>query len=87
MKKYQQETTEGINESDEQQDNESEETSETEWENIKHVVTIVASQMVGYKERKKRNNWYDKECQIKVEEKNKASVKMWNRRTRLNIEN
>ena len=39
--------------------------------------------MVGYKERKKRNDWYDKVCQIKVEEKNKASVKMWNRQTRL----
>jgi len=46
-------------------------------------VKIVASQMVGYKERKKRNDWYDNVCQIKVEEKNKASVKMWNRQTRL----
>lgn len=35
-----------------------------------------ASQMVGYKERKKRNDWYNKECQIKKEGKNKASVKM-----------
>lgn len=60
MKKYQQETTEGITESNEQQGNDSEETSETEQENIKQVVTIVASQMVGYKERKKRNDWYDK---------------------------
>jgi len=71
LKKYQQETTQGITESNEQQD-ESEETSETERENIKQVVTIVASQMVGYKERKKRNDWQDKECQIKVEEKNKS---------------
>jgi hypothetical protein len=70
MKKYQQETTRGITESSEQQDNESEETSENEWENIKQVVTMVASQKVGYKERKKRNDWYAKECQIKVEEKN-----------------
>jgi hypothetical protein len=51
------------------------------------VVTIAASQMAGYKKRKKRNDWYDKECQIKVEENNKASVKMWNRQTRLNSEN
>ena len=29
----------------------------------------------------------EEECQIKVEEKNKASVKMWNRQTRLNTEN
>jgi len=56
LKKYQQETTEGITESNEQQGNDSEETSETEQENIKQVVTIVASQMVGYKERKKRND-------------------------------
>jgi hypothetical protein len=41
LKKYQQETTEGITETNEQQDNGSEETSETEQENIKQVVTKV----------------------------------------------
>ena len=56
MKKHQQETAEGITESNEQQDNDSEETSETEQENIKQMVTMEASQMVGYKERKKRND-------------------------------
>jgi hypothetical protein len=31
---------------------------------------MVASEVVGYEERKKRNDWY--ECQIKVEERNKS---------------
>jgi hypothetical protein len=65
MKKYQKETTRGITESNEKQDYESEETSENEWENIKQVVTMVVSQKFDYKEWKKRNDWYDKECQIR----------------------
>jgi hypothetical protein len=31
-------------------------------------VTSVANEVVGYEERKKRNDWYDDECQIKGEE-------------------
>jgi hypothetical protein len=38
------------------------------WENIK-VVRMVASAVVGYEEGKKRNNWYEEECQIKMDEK------------------
>jgi hypothetical protein len=49
MQKYQQKTTRGISESNEKQDNDSEETSENEWENIKQVVTMVASHKVDYK--------------------------------------
>ena len=62
----------GITENDEQQNNQHEETSETKWQNIRKVVTMVANVVVGYEERKKRNDWYDEECQIKVEERNKA---------------
>jgi hypothetical protein len=36
------------------------------------MVTMVASEVVGYEEWKKRNEWYDEECHIKVEERNKA---------------
>lgn len=50
----------------------SEETCETEWENIKKLVTSVASEVAGCEERKKRNGWYDEECQRKVEEREKA---------------
>ena len=62
----------GITENDEQQNNQHKETSETKWQNIRKVVTMVANVVVGYEERKKRNDWYDEECQIKVEERNKA---------------
>jgi hypothetical protein len=36
---------------------------------------------------KKRNDWYNDECQIKVEEINKARIKTLDRRTRMNTEN
>jgi len=39
---------------------------------------------VGHKGRKKRNDLYDEECQIKEEERNKVRIKMLNRRTRMN---
>jgi len=44
------------------------------WENIK-MVTMVASAVVGYEGWKNRNNWYDEECQIKVDEKIKPKSK------------
>ena len=77
----------GITENDEQQNNQHKETSETKWQNIRKVVTMVANVVVGYEERKKRNDWYDEECQIKVEERNKAWIKILNRRMRMNTEN
>jgi len=42
---------------------------------------------VGYEQRKKRNDWYDEECQIKMEERNKTQIKVLNRRLRLSNEN
>jgi len=36
------------------------------------VVPAVVSEMVGYAERKKGNDWYDEELQIKVEGRNRA---------------
>jgi len=32
-------------------------------------VTSVAVEVVGWEERKKRNDWYNEECQRKVEER------------------
>jgi len=51
------------------------------------VVTMIVSEVVGYGERTNMKDWYDEECQTKIEERNKAHVKMPNRKTRLNIEN
>jgi hypothetical protein len=70
-----------------QHNNQNKAISETKWENVKKAVTTVASEVVGYEERKKRNDWYDEECQIKVEERNKAQIKILNRRMRMNNEN
>ena len=39
------------------------------------------------KKRKRRNDRYDEECQINVEEISKAQIKMLDRRTRMNTEN
>ena len=76
-----------ISENSEQQNHEIEEKYEAKWEKTKKVVTAVLSEVVGYEERKKRNGWYEKECSIKVEERNRARIKMLNKRTRMNTEN
>jgi len=36
------------------------------------MVTTIASEVVGYEERKKRDDRYDEECQIKVEKKKES---------------
>jgi hypothetical protein len=69
-----------------QHNNQNEEVSDTKWENVKKVVTMVASEVVGYEEGKKRNDWYDEDFQIKVEGRNQAQIKMLNR-MRMNTEN
>jgi len=56
-------------------------------ENIKKVVTAVANEMDGYEERRKRNDWYDKECQEKTKQRNNAQIKMLNRTKRMNTDN
>jgi hypothetical protein len=48
---------------------------------------MVASEVAGCEERKKRNNWYDKEWQTKVEERNRAQIKIMNKRMRMHTEN
>jgi hypothetical protein len=87
MRLHKEDIRKRITENNEQQNNQNEETSETKWENIKKMVTVVANEMDGYEERRKRNDWYDKECQVKTKERNKAQIKMLNRMTRMNTEN
>jgi len=72
MRIYKEVIRSGITENNEQQNNQHEETSATNWQNNRKVVTMVASEVVGYEEREKRNDWYNEECQIKVEERNKV---------------
>ena len=80
---YNEKIRKGITENNEHLNNQFAETSQTKWENINKVVTMVASDMVRYEERKKRNGWYD---EVKVEEQNKARIKML-RRMKRNTEN
>jgi hypothetical protein len=51
------------------------------------VLTAVVGEVDNYEERKKMNDRYDKESQMKVEGINKARNKMLNRRTGMNTEN
>ena len=87
MRIYKEQIKKGITENSEKRNNQKEQISDTKWENIKKVVTMVASEVVEYEERKKRNDWYVEEYQIKVEERNKVQIKMLNRRMRMNTEN
>jgi hypothetical protein len=47
---------------------------------------MIASEAAGYGERTNMKDWYGEVCQIKVEEKNEAQVKMLYMNTILNIE-
>jgi hypothetical protein len=69
INKYKQQIRQWLIESNKEQNN-NEETSETKWENIKQVVTMVASKLVGCGERTTTNDWCHEEYQIKVEERN-----------------
>jgi len=72
MRIYKEEIRKGITENNEKHNYQNEKTSETKWENIKTVVTAVTTEVVGYEERKKKSEWYDDDCQIKLEPRNKA---------------
>jgi hypothetical protein len=86
MSLYKEEIRKGITENNGQQNNPNEETTETKSENIKKVVTMVANEVAGYEEMRKRNDWYDEECQIKAEGEIKPESKCC-RTTRTNTEN
>ena len=70
-----------------QENNQNEEISATNWEIIKKFVTSVAVEVVGWEERKKRNDWYNEECQRKVEERKETWFKMLNMWMSLNTDN
>jgi hypothetical protein len=68
MRIYKEEVRKGITGNFEEQNNEIDGTSETTWENTERVVTAVVNEVCRYAERKNRDDWYDEECQIQVEE-------------------
>jgi hypothetical protein len=58
MRIYKEQIRKGITANSEQHKKQNEEISDTKWENIKKVVPMVANEVGGYEERKKRMNWY-----------------------------
>jgi len=52
--------------------------------NYKKGINEAAGNMIGKEERLQRKSWFDKECQIKLEDKKRAYSKMINRNTRQN---
>lgn len=59
---------------------------ESTWTNLKNTIIEAANETVGIQTTKKRNDWYDDECKQKIEERNKARMKMLNRKTRAAVE-
>ena len=56
----------------------------TEWQQIKDSVLNAMTEVIQYKNKKPRNEWWDDECRKAMEEKNLARMKGLNRRTRIN---
>ena len=50
-------------------------------------MTAVANEVGGYEEWTKTNYWYDDECQVRVEGRHEARIKMLITRTRVNTGN
>jgi len=43
-----------------------------EWINIKNVILELVYEKIGEQRKESNQDWYDKECQIEMEEKNDA---------------
>ncbi|XP_058826860.1 uncharacterized protein LOC131686875 [Topomyia yanbarensis] len=56
------------------------------WRIVKAAINNVAEDIVGYEERRRRNDWFDKECRAVLEEKNAARAVMLQHGTRQNVE-
>ncbi|KAJ4429234.1 hypothetical protein ANN_26237 [Periplaneta americana] len=54
------------------------------WREIKTSINKAADKILGRQDKPKRNDWFDEECLLILEEKNKAYKKMIGRYTRQN---
>lgn len=52
------------------------------WSRLRNVVETVAEQVIGRKGARRRNEWFDNECQIVLDAKNAARTKYLQRATR-----
>jgi hypothetical protein len=58
---------------------------EEKWQRCKTVMVTAAEQVLGIEKKRKRNEWYDDECERLVKERNVARIKMLQRRTRMTV--
>jgi hypothetical protein len=58
---------------------------EEKWMNIKQSIHKAAEEVLGTIQPKKRNGWFDQDCQIALDIRNKARKRMLQRGTRANI--
>jgi vacuolar-type H+-ATPase subunit E/Vma4 len=57
---------------------------EEKWKNIRHSIHTAAEEALGTVQPKKRNGWFDQDCQIALDTRNEARKKMLQRGTRAN---
>jgi hypothetical protein len=57
---------------------------EEKWKNIRHNIHIAAEEALGTVQPKKRNGWFDQDCQIALDTRNEARKEMLQRGTRAN---
>jgi hypothetical protein len=55
---------------------------EEEWKQLKEAITEAAQQTIGYQPRPDRRGWFDDECKVTLDEKNRAYKKWIDRPTR-----
>ncbi|XP_065078800.1 uncharacterized protein LOC135701797 [Ochlerotatus camptorhynchus] len=56
------------------------------WSNVKAAINSAVEGAAGFVERNRRNDWFDKECQTVLDEKNTARAAMLQQGTRHNVE-
>ena len=77
---YQQRVNENLKETVESQD------VQIEWNKIKNVIVEAAKESIGEKTGRRNEEWFDEECRVAIQEKNKKREIMLQRMTRWNKE-
>ncbi|PSN58334.1 hypothetical protein C0J52_11562, partial [Blattella germanica] len=60
--------------------------SEEKWRKLKEAIKTCTEEVIGFETKKERSELYDEECNIKIQERNRARQKMLDRETRSNVE-
>lgn len=57
---------------------------ENEWDRMEKVINEAANETIGVKQRRRNEEWFDKECGIAIQKKNEARNRLLARNTRNN---